>query len=822
MKRILICTVVAVTACLAAVWSAPRASATVAEWMQAPPVHMRVLHIAGGLPVARAMPVAADAQARPGAPALPGARRQTARRRAPATTLDAGMQFSMAGVICDVPRAPGAISLRLRTSLDGRSWSPWFEAPLELAGEAGGPPRVFTEPLWTGASRYVQVEAVAAGAAGSPAELENVRLVALDPTEDSDPVARVLGVVRRAAARVAGVGFAAPAEAASGAPRIVTRRQWGADESLRHGRPDYAKVKMAFVHHTASGNTYTAAEAPAVMRAIYAYHTRSLGWSDIGYNFLIDRFGTIYEGRHGGVKRGVVGAQVLGFNAGSTGISVIGNFAGDAPPAAALASLEKLLAWKLKIHHLDPRGTARLRCDASDKYARGARVTFPVVAGHRQANHTECPGNIFYPLLPTVRLEADGRPQAPIIALARATHERFSPNGDGELDETALSLSLTKKADWSVELRGAGGKRLTGYSGEGAFAEVTWPGTDADGHKYADGAYTAVVSASTSLGKATPKKVTVFIDTVPPELASTAVRPGSFSPNGDGCDDSAAVRYVPAEGCSIRVAIVDADGKVRRRLSDWRSQSKAGHSATWDGKVSDGGKLVAAAEGDYRFFIECRDAAGNSSHKGVGVTLDRTLGFPTATPSTLSPNGDGANDSTTLGFKLTRSATVRIAVKVGGKTVRALELGSLAAGSHAAVWDGANGAGEPLSSGRPSFTVTAKSSLGATAVSGELIVDLYSPTLSAPAAQTVSLGKSARLTCTALDPYSAKVDLSYTITDVAGATVAAARLGWVATGEAATWTWKPPARGVYTVTYAATDLGGNREQTPAVTQLTVR
>ena len=167
------------------------------------------------------------------------------------------------------------------------------------------------------------------------------------------------------------------------------------------------------------------------------------------------------------MKRGVVGAQVLGFNTRSTGISVIGNFAGDAPPAAALTSLEKLLAWKLKIHRLDPRGTARLTCDASDKYARGARVTFPVIAGHRQANHTECPGNIFYPLLPTVRLEAAGRPQAPIIALAKATPEPFSPNGDGAVDTTDLSVSLTKTASWSVELRDAGGRRLGSYSGEG-------------------------------------------------------------------------------------------------------------------------------------------------------------------------------------------------------------------------------------------------------------------------------------------------------------------------------------------------------------------
>ncbi|MCX6364909.1 MAG: N-acetylmuramoyl-L-alanine amidase [Actinobacteria bacterium] len=798
MKKILICAVLAAMACLAAAGAPPRTTAA-AELKQAPPVHLRVVRLAGALPVAPEVPATTRAQAREGrhighTAAHPGA----------ALTLDAGMQFTMAGVICGVPSARGAVLLRLRTSLDGRSWSPWYEAPLELAGEAEGPARAFTEPVWTGAARYLQVAAVAGGAA-SPALLENVRLVALDPTEDADSPDR----------------SAAPGKAA-GAPQIVTRRQWGADESLRDGRPDYAKVKMAFVHHTASGNTYTAAEAPAVMRAIYAYHTRSLGWSDIGYNFLIDRFGTIYEGRYGGMKRGVVGAQVLGFNTGSTGISVIGNFAADAPPAAALAALEKLLTWKLKIHHLYPRGTARLTCDYSEKYARGARVTFPVIAGHRQANHTECPGNILYPLLPTVRLEAAGRPQAPIIALVKATPERFSPNGDGAVDDTVLSLSLTKDASWSVELRDVGGTRLGSYSGEGAFAEVTWPGTDADGHQYADGVYTAVVAASAALGNATPKAVKVIIDTVAPELTEAGIRPGVFSPNGDGYDDTAKVRYVPSENCAIRVAIIDADGQVRRRLTDWHSQSVAAHSAVWDGQVADGGKLVAAAEGEYKFSIECRDAAGNVSRRGVKIALDRTLGFPTAVPQTFSPNGDGVSDSTMLGFTLTRSAAVGLVVKVDGKTVRAFELGSLDAGPHSAVWDGAGGAGEPLGSSRPSFSVTAESSLGASSVGGELVIDLYRPRLSAAAAQTVSLGSAARLGCTAQDSFSATVDLSYTIIDAAGATVAAASRGQVVTGTAITWTWKPPAVGVYTVTYTATDLGGNREQATAVTVLTVR
>ncbi len=80
-------------------------------------------------------------------------------------------------------------------------------------------------------------------------------------------------------------------------------------------------------------------------------------------------------------------------------------------------------------------------------------VTFPVVAGHRDANFTECPGNIFYPLLPTVRLEAAGKPQPPIVILVRGAPAQFSPNDDGAQDSAGLSLWLTKAADWGVELR---------------------------------------------------------------------------------------------------------------------------------------------------------------------------------------------------------------------------------------------------------------------------------------------------------------------------------------------------------------------------------
>ena len=120
-----------------------------------------------------------------------------------------------------------------------------------------------------------------------------------------------------------------------GRPAIVSRAAWGADESLRSASASYmGSVDVAIIHHTASTNAYSDATAAAQIRSVYAYHTASLGWSDIGYNFLVDRFGRIYEGRAGGVDRAVQGAHAGGFNSGTVGISALGNYQEASAPGA--------------------------------------------------------------------------------------------------------------------------------------------------------------------------------------------------------------------------------------------------------------------------------------------------------------------------------------------------------------------------------------------------------------------------------------------------------------------------------------------------------
>ncbi|MEU6217439.1 peptidoglycan recognition protein [Streptomyces sp. NPDC047022] len=190
-------------------------------------------------------------------------------------------------------------------------------------------------------------------------------------------------------------------------PRIVTRAGWGADESLREPGFVYTgSVKVAFVHHTVTGNNYSCSQAPSIIRGIYRYHVVSSGWRDIGYNFLIDKCGTIYEGRAGGVDKPVMGAHTLGFNTNSTGIAVLGTFTNAAPSTAAMNAIASLTAWKLGLSGMDPRAKTYLQSGGGNLYPKGQNALLNVISGHRDGFATECPGEMLYGRLGTARSAA--------------------------------------------------------------------------------------------------------------------------------------------------------------------------------------------------------------------------------------------------------------------------------------------------------------------------------------------------------------------------------------------------------------------------------
>jgi hypothetical protein len=328
--------------------------------------------------------------------AVPGFERQ----------VDTGIAAQLVGFEWEGETA-GVVEVRVRE--DG-GWGPWIaaegdpdEGPDPDSAEFRG--RTTAGPVWVGrGARQVEVRV-------TEGELEGLTLHAIRSDEPSRPP----GTIRRAGASVA-------------RPGITTRAGWGADESWRTkaqgctGTPEYAAgVRYAIAHHTASANNYGPGDSPAIIRGMYHFHTHTNGWCDIGYNFLVDRFGQVFEGRAGGMDRAVVGAHASGFNRESTGAAVIGTFSNDPVPDAAVSGLQSLLAWKLGWHNVDPLAQVTV----------GGR-TIPTIAGHRDVNATDCPGANLQAKLGGIRQH---------VAAATRPDRHTSVNSGKELDVFGASTA---------------------------------------------------------------------------------------------------------------------------------------------------------------------------------------------------------------------------------------------------------------------------------------------------------------------------------------------------------------------------------------------
>ena len=279
---------------------------------------------------------------------------------------------------------------------------------------------------------------------------------------------------------------------------------------------------------------------------------------------------------------------------------------------------------------------------------------------------------------------------------------------------------------------------------------------------------------------------------------------------------------MPTESGTARVSVIAADGAVLRRLTGWRSVTAAVRRVRWDGRVGSDSSLKPAPEGSATLLLELRDGAGNTVVVRRTVVVDRTLKLGAVSRSTFSPNGDGVHDVVTLAFRLTRAADVTAAVVHAGSTVRTIRLGRLAAGARSTVWDGRLGGGGLAASGGYSIKVTADGSVGVTSASRPVTVDLTPPRPSAPATATVRYGATAKLTYTVRDAFSPRVKVDAEVTSATGKTVTTIACGWVTQGVSHVCSWKPRARGAYTVTFRAMDLGGNRQSAEAKTVLRVR
>ena len=322
--------------------------------------------------------------------------------------------FDTIGVRFDeVPEDPVMVHVR---DADGR-WGEWNELEVNLdegpdrtSPEAGGQSEdgVLSQPIWVDEATGYEVN-----------------LSADDAPEGDLEVAVVRPTTRRVVAEAVPL-----ADAVVAAPfGINSRASWGA--RAPKSTPSIASsLKLAVVHHTASSNNYSSSQVPGILRSIQAFHMDGNGWDDIGYNFLVDKYGGLWEGRAGGTARNVVGAHAGGFNTGSVGVSVLGNYTSASPSSPALEAVSRIVGYRLQLAGVLPTNRVNFTSGGSSSIPAGRVVNLPTVVGHRDVGATSCPGS-YQTRLPSIRARAsDWYTATAAIATPRGGIDSVRVNGN--------------------------------------------------------------------------------------------------------------------------------------------------------------------------------------------------------------------------------------------------------------------------------------------------------------------------------------------------------------------------------------------------------
>ncbi len=574
---------------------------------------------------------------------------------APGTALAAGTTMVVRDLPRGVNKAParfdlvglhwkgsGSVSFRTR-GVSGR-WSPWRDAAPEDDGPDVGNHELrkrgwqLGSPYWTGPSDRIEVRTfgsvtrVRANYVRSPVKARSARALSI-----------------------------------AGSPLIFSRASWGANERIRRGRPTYAdSLRYALVHHTAGSNSYTRAQSASIVRGIQRYHVLANGWDDVGYNFLVDKYGQVFEGRYGGVERNVVGAHAQGFNTGSTGIALIGTYEGNPPSPAARTALTRLLAWRLDVAHADPLSTFGWRSSGNPRFPAGRNITLRTISGHRDTGYTACPGSRLYGELPalTRSVSQTGLPKIyfPVATGAPGQFVHFT-------------ATLTDPIPWSVIVSEPDGNVVATGQGIGPYVDWTW-----DARTVPAGRYLYAIDAGPSV-----RPVTGAVAGTSTQASVTALaRPALISPNGDRRGDSTVIRYRLREPSLVTASVVDAAGTPVTTL--FVEQKDTGsYEFPWD--------AFGLADGRYGIVLTARNALGIEATATVAVVVDRTLVGLRVEPQVFSPNGDGRLDTTRFNFQLNGPARVSLIVRQGKKAIGQVFDGQLEAGQQRIEWNGRFGRG---------------------------------------------------------------------------------------------------------------------------------
>jgi hypothetical protein len=441
-------------------------------------------------------------------------------------------QFTLAGLTWIGPVSTGTeFKVRVRES---GVWSAWFKleyGEYQGVGKDGTESvdtRVGSDPLLTGLADGVEV--IMENTSGVVPSQMKVTLVNSQVTKQDRSIGQQTmrmatadtGMQSQAVAALVGASIS-PQGALVARPRIVSRAEWGADETWRNPVPVVGSTLLGgIVHHTASTNNYTAEQAPAQMRNLYAYFTQSLKYRDMGYNFLVDKYGTIYEGRSGCAVGAVdcdsatvaaQGAHTAGLNLNTFGVSAIGNYDVLAPenPAAIVESIASLMAWKLAPYGLDPNATAYIPStdtSGSSKYSAGQTAITQVISAHRDVGKTACPGRYLYPYMGEIRARATTL-LAPVIQGVSVSPTLIDGAGTGPVNVSAI---IPANATWSVDVKnadsGAPVQAVSGTQTVSGPVSFAWDRKDGAGTLVPIGRYAVTVNANVG-GVALPSATNV-------------------------------------------------------------------------------------------------------------------------------------------------------------------------------------------------------------------------------------------------------------------------------------------------------------------------
>lgn len=554
--------------------------------------------------------------------------------------------FTLVGITTDEPFDPGTrILIRVR---EGDVWTTW--QPLTVSDHGPDPDsaeardiRHGTDPLLTNEADGFQVRIDTPG--GKKPEGTEVVLVDNPVTDDDAKLPEPPD-----GSAIAPVSVA-QASTVAGMPPIISRAEWGADESLRRGSASYSPtIKAAFVHHTATKNNYSPEEAAKQVRNLYNYFTKGRKYSDMAYNFLVDRFGRLYEGRAGGIDRAVVGGHTAGFNDQTFAISAIGNFQKANLPADQMAavvdSISSLTAWKLSMNHRDPNGTISLVSDSgagTSRYQAGQTATALVVGGHGDIGATSCPGKHLEQQIPAIRAATTAKMGAGMVnPVAHA----------GTWAQTPMKIAAATNAPlaWTIAITNRCGETVRNISGQQDAPgplEIDWDQRDNAGNQVPPGTYQIVMNATAGGEQLYPWVSSGRVVATPASPPDPCGAPESFTLSGAGFGHGVGMSQYGAlamanagmDAASIvthyyqgtAVTPVQDDAAVRVNLEYKKKHVRVrGEAFEGDGTVQAnlGGNIVTALPGESFYFTG--QSGGVQAAKIVGGARQELGVFPSA------------------------------------------------------------------------------------------------------------------------------------------------------------------------------------------------